>query len=75
VIAVAVLTLSADPVLDGPDGLLGPVAPAGPAEPVVPLQAASRAHSKPAAHTAAPGDGRLGSRVPFARHITELSLD
>src|ERR1700683_5239278 len=45
VIAVAVLTLSADPVVEGPGGPVVPVAPAEPAEPVVPLQAARSAHS------------------------------
>jgi hypothetical protein len=55
VIAVAVLTLSADPVVEGPVGPVGPVAPAGPDEPVVPLQAASNTQSTPEPNTAAPG--------------------
>src|ERR1700735_775633 len=38
VIAVAVLTLRADPVVEGPGGPVAPVAPAGPPEPVVTQQ-------------------------------------
>jgi hypothetical protein len=75
VIAVAVLTLSADPELGGPGGPVAPVVPAGPAEPVVPLQAARSAHSSPAPNAAAPGRGRFNSRVPFARDIQNSPYD
>src|SRR5580658_1408274 len=47
-IAVAVLTFSAEPVVEGPDGPVAPAGPAGPAEPVVPLQAASSRQSSAA---------------------------
>jgi len=51
-------------VLVGP---VAPVAPGEPADPVVPLQAAISKQSNPMPNAAAPGQGRLKWRIPFAR--------
>jgi hypothetical protein len=65
--AVAVLMLSADPVVVAPCGPVAPVAPAGPAGPVVPLQAASIALSNATASTFV--SARRNPRIRFARGI------
>jgi hypothetical protein len=71
VIVVAVLTLSADPVVEGPDGPVAPAGPAGPAEPVVPLQAASSMQSSTAPLKLAVADAKCNPRNVVVPSISQ----